>query len=167
MAVTKIKSTVNLSDLHEYHKIEFTCPVCKINKILQIPKSVINQAKQLTTVSIAKGLVCNHHFQVFIDKNYKVRGYQKVDFEFENTRDLNKNEKSRDLNNSDDNFFEDLIMEENFIKYTPKELKEEVIINQEKKRMTLEQIYEEFWEFIDEDNEQFKDFIKSDIRRNK
>jgi hypothetical protein len=167
MAVTKINNAVNLSDLHEYHKIEFTCPVCKINKILQIPKSVINQAKQLTTVSIAKGLVCNHHFQVFIDKNYKVRGYQKVDFEFENTRDLNKNDKSRDLNNSDDNFFEDLVMEENFIKYTPKELKEKVITNQEKKRMTLEQIYEEFWEFIDEDNEQFKDFIKSDIRRNK
>jgi hypothetical protein len=167
MAIAKTTNSTELNNTNKVINIRFICPVCKSEKELPIIKSVINQAKQLTTVSIAKGLVCNHHFQVFIDKNYKVRGYQKVDFEFENTRDLNKNEKSRDLNNSDDNFFEDLIMEENFIKYTPKELKEEVIINQEKKRMTLEQIYEEFWEFIDEDNEQFKDFIKSDIRRNK
>ena len=31
--------------------------------------------------------------------------------------------------------------------------------------MTLKDIYEEFWEFIDEDNEEFSEFIENDARR--
>lgn len=31
--------------------------------------------------------------------------------------------------------------------------------------MTLEEIYNEFWEFIDEDNEKFRDSIDKDMRR--
>ena len=57
------------------------CPLCKQKKILKIPFQIIDQSKQLTTVSIPSGLVCKHSFQLFVDKNYKVRGYQKVDFE--------------------------------------------------------------------------------------
>ncbi len=33
--------------------------------------------------------------------------------------------------------------------------------------MTLKDMYEEFWEFIDEDNEEFSEFIKNDVRRRK
>lgn len=58
------------------------CPTCNIKKELRIPSKIINQAKQLTTVSIPSGTVCDHGFQSFVDKNFKVRGYQKVDFEF-------------------------------------------------------------------------------------
>lgn len=43
---------------------------------------IINQSKQLTTVSIPSGLTCEHSFQAFVDKNFVVRGYQTVDFEF-------------------------------------------------------------------------------------
>ena len=43
---------------------------------------VINSAKQLTTISIPSGLCCEHSFQSFVDKNFIVRGYQNVDFEF-------------------------------------------------------------------------------------
>ncbi len=57
------------------------CPECSNKEILQIPRQIINQSKQLTTVSIPKGIVCEHSFQAFVDKNFKVRGYQKVDFE--------------------------------------------------------------------------------------
>jgi len=46
-----------------------------------VPSQIINQSNQLSTVSIPSGLVCKHTFQAFIDKNFKVRGYQKVDFE--------------------------------------------------------------------------------------
>ncbi|MFX1568815.1 MAG: hypothetical protein ACFFCV_10670 [Promethearchaeota archaeon] len=63
-------------------EILIRCPICSTNKKLMIPKKVINQAKQLTTVSIPSGTVCEHGFQSFIDKNFTVRGYQKVDFEF-------------------------------------------------------------------------------------
>jgi len=58
------------------------CPNCKTKKELKIPIKIINQAKHLTTISIPSGLVCMHAFQAFVDKNFKVRGYQIVDFEF-------------------------------------------------------------------------------------
>jgi len=58
------------------------CPTCNSRKDLKIPSKIINQSKQLTTVSIPSGTVCEHSFQSFVDKNFKVRGYQKVDFEF-------------------------------------------------------------------------------------
>lgn len=57
------------------------CPLCKQKKILKIPIQIIDQNKQLTTISVPSGLVCKHSFQLFVDKHYKVRGYQKVDFE--------------------------------------------------------------------------------------
>ncbi len=165
MAVTKISNKVSIGTLNEYMKIQFNCPVCKSKKVLKVPKSVINQAKQLTTVSIGKGLVCEHQFQAFVDKNFNVRGYQKVDFEFENKKvEINHN-KIKNFSDLDEELFENLILEENFIEYRPKQFKEKVNINQEKKKMTLKEIYEEFWEFIDDDNEEFSEFIKNDIRK--
>ncbi|MFW9901666.1 MAG: hypothetical protein ACFFDY_10285 [Candidatus Thorarchaeota archaeon] len=64
------------------HNIIVICPTCGTKKELKIPSKIINQAKQLTTVSIPSGAVCEHGFQSFVDKNFIVRGYQKVDFEF-------------------------------------------------------------------------------------
>ena len=62
-------------------EVSIKCPECgKMNKI-SIPAKIISQSKQLTTVSIPSGLVCEHTFQAFIDKNFKTRGYQKVDYE--------------------------------------------------------------------------------------
>ncbi len=67
----------------ENHMIDIVvqCPICKGKKKLEIPSQIINQSNQLSTVSIPSGFVCKHTFQAFIDKNFKVRGYQKVDFE--------------------------------------------------------------------------------------
>ena len=33
--------------------------------------------------------------------------------------------------------------------------------------MTLEEIYDDFWEYISDDNEAFREFISKDIRRKK
>jgi len=168
MAITEVKHNVDISTT----KIQFICPICKSKKSLEVPESVIEEAKQLTTMSIARGLVCEHQFQAFVDKNYQVRGYQRVDFEIENH--LNQ-EKPLDLSNvkKDDNaLFENLILEGNYLEYNPKEtnhnkkksLKNQNVQSQDNK-MTLEEIYNEFWEFIDEDNEQFRDLIEKDMRR--
>ncbi|MFX1522866.1 MAG: hypothetical protein ACFFCC_05105, partial [Promethearchaeota archaeon] len=62
-------------------KIEVVCPTCKKRDLIGIPEKKIKSSSHLTTVSIQKGLICPHHFQIFIDKNLQVRGYQKVDFE--------------------------------------------------------------------------------------
>ncbi|MFX0004880.1 MAG: Rab family GTPase [Candidatus Hermodarchaeota archaeon] len=61
--------------------IKFTCPTCKAARELKISTSIISKAKGLSTISIQKDQICEHHFQAFVDKNFKVRGYQKVDFE--------------------------------------------------------------------------------------
>jgi len=73
--------TNEFSEKETYKDIQVICPTCKTKKELKIPTKIINQAKQLTTVSIPLGAVCEHVFQVFVDKNFKVRGYQRVDFE--------------------------------------------------------------------------------------
>jgi hypothetical protein len=76
---------IDIKDLSEkelYKGILAICPTCKSKKELKIPTKIINQSKQLTTVSIPSGTVCEHSFQSFVDKNFVVRGYQKVDFEF-------------------------------------------------------------------------------------
>ncbi|MFX1501882.1 MAG: hypothetical protein ACFFDH_13035 [Promethearchaeota archaeon] len=76
--------TKDLPTVEDYQDIIVICPTCKTKKELKIPTKIINQAKQLTTVSIPSGAVCEHSFQSFVDKNFKVRGYQTVDFEFSN-----------------------------------------------------------------------------------
>ena len=74
------RSKIQVNNVVE--EIQIICPICKTSKKLNIPIKVIDQAKQLTTVSIPSGIVCEHGFQSFVDKNFKVRGYQRVDFEF-------------------------------------------------------------------------------------
>lgn len=154
---------------HEVKIVTVICPICKSKRDITVPVSIINQTG-LTTVSIPKDLVCKHHFQVFIDKQFKVRGYQKVDLDLA----LNKNKDSSidNLNKNDNELFENLILEGNYLEYKPKKVKNihmnnepEKIVSNERKEMTLEEIYEEFWEFIDDDNPEFKEFIIKDKKR--
>ncbi len=102
--------------------IKISCPICNSTKEIDLPLEIINESKHLTTISISKGKICDHHFQLFIDKNFVIRGYQKVDFEVNN-------------------------------------------VNTQKSNMSLEEIYQEFWEFIDDDNSTFAPYILKDHRR--
>ena len=77
-----MSKTKNTEEKDLFENIRVVCPTCNKRKELKIPGKIINQSKQLTTVSIPSGAVCVHSFQSFVDKNFKVRGYQKVDFEF-------------------------------------------------------------------------------------
>jgi len=187
MALTQPTQNANTTSLEDSTQIRFICPVCKTAKTLQFPKSVIIKAEGLTTMSIAKGLVCEHHFQAFVDKNCAVRGYQRVDFEFENASVRKNKLNSENLKNNDKDLFENLILEGNYLEYRPKRIKSDKdnqnnnyrVNNQtknEKKhqnkqnnskniKMTLQDIYDEFWEFIDDDNELFREFIIRDPRR--
>jgi len=169
MAITEAKNNVNINT----SKIEFICPVCKAKKFLDVPKSVIAEAKQLTTMSIARGLVCSHQFQAFVDKNYQVRGYQRVDFEIENNKNQANNSNVSYSRKDENGFFDNLVLEGNYLEYKPKEIQNnqrDILKNEnlnfQKKDMSLEDIYNEFWEFIDENNEEFRFFINKDLRRN-
>ncbi len=154
--------------------IEVICPVCKSKKIIQIPKSIINQASQLTTISVPKDKVCQHHFQLFLDKNFSIRGYQKVDFQL----NPGKTKKDKRLKPSYKDHFVNSLDLYNSIK--PEEdisenISEKTIYKKQtsqfeenfnkKNNMTLQEIYEEFWEFINDKNEIFQKFIINDKKR--
>ena len=150
---------------------QFICPVCKSEENLQFPKSTVNKANDLAFMSIARGLVCGHQFQAFVDKNFMVRGYQRVDFEFEKIKAEQKQE-SKSLLKNDKELFENLTLEGNYLEYIPnrkqinkKSHKQEIKIKPEKKINPLQEVYDEFWEFIDENNKTFQDFIRNDERR--
>ncbi len=194
MAIIKETIQAQMNDVNEYSPITFICPVCKTRKELKIPKVIINEARQLTTVSIPKGLVCEHHFQAFVDKNFVIRGYQKVDFEV--AYDMyNKKKKKKNEITQPENFYDEIIIEGNYIEFRPNNaqkkkevtekkllkknliIKEEILSNPNKKKidnptpndekhvMSMEEIYDEFWEFIGDENEEFKQFIEIDNRR--
>ena len=117
MAILDQNVHPQISELNEYSIIKITCPVCKVKKEVKFPKSVINEARQLTTISLPKGLLCDHHFQAFVDKNFIVRGYQKVDFEFETQKSEEPKAEVKLFNNNDEELFENLIVEGNFVEY--------------------------------------------------
>ena len=65
-------------------KIQVICPHCKKSEFIKIPESIINESHNVTTISIPMNFICEHSFQVFVDKNFVVRGYQRVDFDISN-----------------------------------------------------------------------------------
>ena len=184
MEISELENNVEIITSLEDKKVLFICPVCKSKKALEVPKSVIDKAKQITTMSIARGLVCDHQFQAFVDKNFKVRGYQRVDFEFENQIKDEKKTISNKFKETEEGLVENLILEGNFVEYKPKKKinydkkqkgielmnsqkqaiqKNKQQLIKKKKKMTLKEIYEEFKDFIDVDNEKFATFIENDM----
>ncbi|MFX1395620.1 MAG: hypothetical protein ACFFAS_01100 [Promethearchaeota archaeon] len=152
--------------IEQVRNVAITCPICKYKKKLNIPESIVKKTNQLTTVSLPRGIVCDHHFQMFIDRNFKIRGYQKVDFELATP----KNDKN--IKDSDKHLFTTLLYDGNYIEYRPLNQFREIknnnnkILASSKKKKTLKEIYDDFWEFIDDDNKKFERFIKTDKRRN-
>lgn len=192
MAIAKPKNTIKTDELCVPIPIQFMCPVCKTSKKLKIAKSVINQSGQLTTISIPRNKVCDHHFQAFVDKNFVVRGYQRVDFEFCDDKIEEKKDTFTSFRGRDKKLFDEIQFQGNHLEYKPQkrdtdeqnknedtlkkektqQLKEERDVKDEeskatpkRKEMTLEDIYNEFWEFIDDDNDEFREFINNDTRR--
>ncbi|MFX1257359.1 MAG: hypothetical protein ACFFAN_05850 [Promethearchaeota archaeon] len=162
------EKNVEIDDSIDLNKVRVICPVCKCDKEITMPKSIVNRAEQLTTISIPKGLICKHHFQAFVDKQFNVRGYQKVDFELTSKKIGDGN-----CEEGDDALFKSLTLEGNYLEYNPKKKANYIEYNKniedalEKKIKVppLEEMYEEFWEFIDDDNHIFREFILKDRKR--
>lgn len=110
-------------------------------------------------------------FQSFNDKNFIVRGYQKVDFEFENKEDQKKQADIQLFSGSENELFDHLIVEGNYVGYRP-DVKDKNVLKQKsneskecENKRSLKEIYDEFWEFINDNNSEFKEFINKDKRR--
>lgn len=66
-----------------YRKIAVTCPICQIEKDLNIPEAVFSQKKFGTIkIQVPQNAVCpDHQFIVFVDSKGNVRGYEKIDLQ--------------------------------------------------------------------------------------
>ena len=133
-------------------KVQIVCPICKVKEIVTLPSRIIRNTTHLTTVSIPKGKVCEHHFQIFVDKAFNIRGYQKVDFELPASKKAAQKNKGIFTNGFD--LYENHIENESNVNYSMTE-----------REAKLWKIYDAFWEVIDDKNEEFKKFILKDKRR--
>ncbi|MFX1503406.1 MAG: hypothetical protein ACFFDH_20755 [Promethearchaeota archaeon] len=166
-----------MSLIKKTNKIQVICPICKTRDLVGIPRSQLNKKSQLTTISIQKGLICPHHFQFFLDNQFQIRGYQKVDLELnqENSKKLSNGVKAlSQYEVENDDLFERINHDGDNMKYSPlnndKNNENNIMENKaniNNRKMTLKEIYKEFRELIDEENKFFQQFIIKDRKRKK
>ncbi|MFX1314554.1 MAG: hypothetical protein ACFE9T_01725 [Promethearchaeota archaeon] len=65
-------------------KLEIRCPSCSARGKIEIAEDVIkNVSKGLLAVNIAIGMICEHSFIAYVDKNMQIRDYFMADFEIQ------------------------------------------------------------------------------------
>jgi hypothetical protein len=74
-----------------FNHVELKCPMCETQKTLKIPSNIFNPSQKMTTINIPKELVCDHGFQILIDKDFTITRYQIVNYE-SNKIELSHNE---------------------------------------------------------------------------
>lgn len=70
-----------INEFEKWTPIQLQCPVCKEQKLIEIPERIINQENNLTNISIPKYKICEHAFMVSVDKKFKVHDSEYVDFD--------------------------------------------------------------------------------------
>ena len=64
--------------------ISITCPSCKKNGKIEISDEAIkNVSRGLLAVNVASGIICDHSFITYVDKNLSMRDYFIADFHIE------------------------------------------------------------------------------------
>ncbi|MFX0082887.1 MAG: hypothetical protein ACFE94_14140 [Candidatus Hodarchaeota archaeon] len=76
-----------------FNYVKVKCPKCETLKSLKIPIKIINQTQNLTQINIPKGMICEHSFQVLIDKSFAIKRYQLIDYEFYKIEFIKTNER--------------------------------------------------------------------------
>ncbi|MFX1288393.1 MAG: hypothetical protein ACFFFY_07515, partial [Promethearchaeota archaeon] len=64
-----------------FNNVELICPICEIHKTLKIPSNIFNPSQKMTKIYIPKELVCDHGFQILIDKDFIISRYQLANYE--------------------------------------------------------------------------------------
>ncbi len=78
--VVSTKSKVQVKAILRYKKVRVSCPICNAQKLLEFPLNCVNTSNPLTLVLILNDKICVHSFIVYLDRDFKVRGTQKIDF---------------------------------------------------------------------------------------
>jgi len=84
LGLAKMTNNNNGLEYDKLTKIHVICPHCNKSKFIKIPTNIINESKNLTTISIPLNHICDHSFQIFVDNHFVIRGYQRVDFDISN-----------------------------------------------------------------------------------
>nr|MDO8115348.1 hypothetical protein [Candidatus Sigynarchaeota archaeon] len=67
----------------ETKKINIVCPTCKKEVGIDIPSFLVSEAQDgILKIQIPQEKCCFHSFMIFIDKAFRVRGYQIAELEF-------------------------------------------------------------------------------------
>ncbi|MFX1492849.1 MAG: hypothetical protein ACFFBZ_01060 [Promethearchaeota archaeon] len=65
-------------------KLQVRCPTCSKNNFIEVSDDEVKKATRgLFTVNIEEGIVCEHSFVAYVDKNFVVRDTFKADFQIE------------------------------------------------------------------------------------
>ncbi len=65
-------------------KLQISCPTCSKNNFIEVSDDEVKKAARgLFTVNIEEGIVCEHSFVAYVDKNFVVRDTFKADFQIE------------------------------------------------------------------------------------
>ncbi|MCP4763335.1 MAG: hypothetical protein GY870_16290, partial [archaeon] len=63
-------------------KTMIVCPVCQVSGYIYLPKENFNKSKKgVSSILLSNTGICPHSYQIFVDKNGAVRGYETPDFE--------------------------------------------------------------------------------------
>ncbi len=62
-------------------RVRIICPICQSSKPVPVPAEIIKEkATGATSVYIPAGMVCEHEFYAYIDKNFSVRDYLVLEY---------------------------------------------------------------------------------------
>jgi hypothetical protein len=64
-----------------FRNIQVKCPKCEKIRNLKIPIKIMSQNQNLITISIPKDIICEHSFQILVDKFFTIKRYHVVDYE--------------------------------------------------------------------------------------
>lgn len=80
-----INTEMKVADLEEFFKyLKIICPKCETQRALKISTKIINQSQNDTTINIPKDIVCEHSFQIIVDRRFNIKRYQVIDSELSN-----------------------------------------------------------------------------------
>ncbi len=69
--------------------IQVECPACNKKGKIDVPLNLLVETdKGTVTIDVPTEAICPHAFQVFLDKNANIRGYQKIDFQLGGAKDV-------------------------------------------------------------------------------
>ena len=73
--------TVHKNITFKPKEILLVCPVCETQKYLELSEILTLKGRGgLISVSIEKGVICNHNFLNYIDRNYILRDSYEIDY---------------------------------------------------------------------------------------